>query len=164
MADWTLKVRDGPRIERTRFPDLDKALRALDRRLDELEPTAHREDVQLFKRTIDASRLVSVRFEISGPRPVGRATRPPGPLPADRQASVRQSGRCARPVEAAGDLLAGGPSVPPLKPRPPVVIARRDEELAAPTVDPRPAWLLDESQALVEIRDPTDLLGQAGTD
>ena len=67
MADWTLKVRDGPRIERTRFPDLDKALRALDRRLDELEPTAHREDVQLFKRTIDASRLVSARFEISGP-------------------------------------------------------------------------------------------------
>ncbi len=67
MADWTLKVRNGSRIERSRFADADQALRALDRRLAELEPSAHREDVQLFKRKIDASRLVSVRFEISGP-------------------------------------------------------------------------------------------------
>jgi hypothetical protein len=67
MAVWTLKVRDGPRVERTRFADLDKALRALERRLDELEPTAHRDDVHLLKRTIDASRQVPVRLEVSGP-------------------------------------------------------------------------------------------------
>jgi hypothetical protein len=67
MATWTLKVRDGPRVERTRFADLDKALRALDRRIAELEPSAHREDVHLLKRTIEASRLVSVRLELSGP-------------------------------------------------------------------------------------------------
>ncbi len=67
MANWTLKVRDGPRIERTQFADLDKALRALDRRIDELEPTSHREDVHLLKRKIDAARLVSVRFELFGP-------------------------------------------------------------------------------------------------
>jgi len=68
MAIWTLKVRNGSLIERTRFAELNLALRALDRRLAELEPTAHREDVQFFKRKIAASRLVSVRFEISGPR------------------------------------------------------------------------------------------------
>jgi hypothetical protein len=67
MAVWTLKVRDGSRIERTQFADLEKALRALERRLKELEPTAHREDVRLLKRKIDASRLVSVRAELSGP-------------------------------------------------------------------------------------------------
>jgi hypothetical protein len=67
MATWTLKVRDGPRVERTRFAELDKALRALERRIDELEPSSHREDVHLLKRKIDASRLVSVRLELSGP-------------------------------------------------------------------------------------------------
>jgi hypothetical protein len=67
VAIWTVKVRDGPRVERTTFADLDKALRALERRLDELEPSAHREDVHLLKRKIDASRLVSVRVELSGP-------------------------------------------------------------------------------------------------
>jgi hypothetical protein len=67
MASWTLKVRDGSRIERTQFAELDKALRALDRRVAELEPTAHREDVHVLKRKIEASRLVSIRFEISGP-------------------------------------------------------------------------------------------------
>ncbi|HEX3872610.1 MAG TPA: hypothetical protein VHW26_00585 [Solirubrobacteraceae bacterium] len=67
MANWTLKVRDGSQIERTRFTDLDKALRALERRLKELEPTSHREDVHLLKRKIDASRLVAVRVELSGP-------------------------------------------------------------------------------------------------
>ena len=67
MAKWTLKVRNGPRIERTAFAELEPALRALERRLVELEPTAHREDVQFFKRKIAASRLVSVRLEISGP-------------------------------------------------------------------------------------------------
>jgi hypothetical protein len=67
MPSWTLKVRDGSRIERVTFTDLDKALRALERRIVELEPTAHRADVHLLKRKIDASRLVSVRLEVSGP-------------------------------------------------------------------------------------------------
>jgi hypothetical protein len=67
MASWTLKVRDGSRIERTRFSDLDKALRALERRLVELEPSAHQDDVHILKRKIDASRLVSARLEVSGP-------------------------------------------------------------------------------------------------
>jgi hypothetical protein len=67
MASWTLKVRDGPRIERTRHADLDGAMRALERRVAELEPSAHREDVHLLKRRIEAARLVSVRLEVSGP-------------------------------------------------------------------------------------------------
>ncbi|HWH10484.1 MAG TPA: hypothetical protein VG165_05105 [Solirubrobacteraceae bacterium] len=75
MASWTLKVRDGSRIERSSFADLDKALRALERRLVELEPTAHQEDVHLLKRRIDASRLVSVRLEVSGPGRIAPAFR-----------------------------------------------------------------------------------------
>ena len=67
MVSWTLKVRDGSRVERSRFTDLEQALRALERRVDELEPTARRSDVHLLKRKIDASRLVSVRVELSGP-------------------------------------------------------------------------------------------------
>jgi hypothetical protein len=68
MASWTLTVRDGSEVERTQFTDLEKALGALDRRLSELEPTAHREDVHLLKRKIDASRLVPVRVELAGPQ------------------------------------------------------------------------------------------------
>jgi hypothetical protein len=75
MANWTLKIRDGSQIERTGFTDLDKALRALERRLKELEPSSHREDVHLLKRKIDASRLVAVRAEVSGPRRIMPAFR-----------------------------------------------------------------------------------------
>jgi hypothetical protein len=67
MATWTLKVRNGSEIERTRFADVDEALRALERRAAELEPSSHQQDVHLLKRKIDASRLVSVRLELAGP-------------------------------------------------------------------------------------------------
>ncbi|MEA2297416.1 MAG: hypothetical protein QOF77_352 [Solirubrobacteraceae bacterium] len=67
MASWTLKVRVGPRVERSRFDALDPAVEALEERLDALAATTRREDVQFFRRTIEAARQVAVRAEIAGP-------------------------------------------------------------------------------------------------
>ena len=67
MATWKLTVRIGSRVERRRFDGLDPALDALDRRIGELGDEARREDVQFFRRTIEASRQVAVRAEVAGP-------------------------------------------------------------------------------------------------
>jgi hypothetical protein len=67
MATWRLTLRIGPRVERSRFDGLDPALDALERRLGELGEETRREDVQFFRRTIEASRQVSVRAEVAGP-------------------------------------------------------------------------------------------------
>lgn len=67
MAACKLTVRIGPTVERTRFDSLPAALDALERRIDELRPDAHREDLHFFRRSFDASRQVAVRGELAGP-------------------------------------------------------------------------------------------------
>src|SRR5438270_2783351 len=67
MGGWTLKVRVGSQVERARFDELDPALDALERRVDDLARTTRRDDVQFFRRTIEAARQVAVRAEVAGP-------------------------------------------------------------------------------------------------
>lgn len=67
MATWTLTLRVGPRIERSRFESLALGLDALESRMDELAPQARRETIQVLKRRFDAVRQVAVRGEIAGP-------------------------------------------------------------------------------------------------
>jgi hypothetical protein len=67
MARWTLTIRNGPHVERVAFDTLDAALAAVQRRLDELGPQARREDFTFLRRTIDASRQVAIRAELTGP-------------------------------------------------------------------------------------------------
>jgi hypothetical protein len=67
MARWTLTVRNGPRVERSRFETLPATLAALEQRLDELSPQARRDSVQVLRRRFDAARQVAVRGEVSGP-------------------------------------------------------------------------------------------------
>src|SRR5438270_12748937 len=67
MGGWTLKVRVGSQVERARFDELDPALDALERRVDDLARTTRRDDVQFFRRTIEAARQVAARAEVAGP-------------------------------------------------------------------------------------------------
>jgi len=67
MASWRLTIRNGPRVERARFDSLDDALATLERRLDELAPEARRDELQVFRRTIDPAQQVAVRAELAGP-------------------------------------------------------------------------------------------------
>jgi hypothetical protein len=78
MADrWTLTVRDGPRVTRMRFETLAETLDALERRIEELAPTARRRAGrsplgQTVGRRFDPARQVAVRAELAGPgRPLG---------------------------------------------------------------------------------------------
>ncbi len=66
-SHWTLTVRNGPRVERTRFGTLGETLRALERHIEELAPGARRHALQVAGRHYDPSRQVAVRAEITGP-------------------------------------------------------------------------------------------------
>jgi hypothetical protein len=99
MASWTLKIRVGPEVERARFGDLGPALEALERRVEELARTTRREDVQFFRRTIEAARQVAVRAEIAGPGRILPAVRGGVDLRGDGSAEAF-TGRARRELVA----------------------------------------------------------------
>src|SRR5947208_14642446 len=68
MAGYRLKVRVGPRVERTRHDDLDTALRELEARAVELQSSARGRTVDLKIRRFDPVQQVTARLELAGPR------------------------------------------------------------------------------------------------
>src|SRR3989440_12775583 len=68
MARYRLKVRVGPRVERSRHDDLDAALRELEARAVELQSSARSRPVDLkLMRRFDPVQQVTARLELSGP-------------------------------------------------------------------------------------------------
>jgi hypothetical protein len=67
MGDWTLTVRAGPKVERTRYGDADAALDALEARGRELERTADAKPRAPLGRTFAPVQQVVARLELSGP-------------------------------------------------------------------------------------------------
>jgi hypothetical protein len=68
MGAYRLRVRSGPKVERTKHDDLDAALAALERRARELQRTAPRRAVDLkIGRRFDPVQQVAARLELSGP-------------------------------------------------------------------------------------------------
>ena len=67
MATWKLKVRTGPRVERSRFEDPGSALAALEERGAELQRTARSGAVDLKVRRFEPVQQVTARLELSGP-------------------------------------------------------------------------------------------------
>ena len=66
-GNWTLTVRNGPRVERTRFGTLGETLGALEQRVEDLAPGARRHALQFAGRRYDPARQVAVRLEVTGP-------------------------------------------------------------------------------------------------
>jgi hypothetical protein len=69
---WTLTVRNGPRVGRKRFESLAATVDAMERKLEELTPTAKRRAGrspigQLAGKRFEAARQVAVRAEVAGP-------------------------------------------------------------------------------------------------
>ncbi|HSZ69645.1 MAG TPA: hypothetical protein VK756_04720 [Solirubrobacteraceae bacterium] len=64
--NWTLTVRNGPRVEHVHFDTLGDTLDALERRIDELAPGARRHALQIARRRYEPARQVAVRAEITG--------------------------------------------------------------------------------------------------
>jgi hypothetical protein len=68
-ASWRLTVRDGPRVGRERFRELDTALDALEARGRELERSADGKPVNSpLGRTYEPVQVVAARVELKGPR------------------------------------------------------------------------------------------------
>jgi hypothetical protein len=65
--NWTLTVRNGPRVERMRFDTLGEAIEALEHHIEELAPGARRRALQVAGRRFDPARQVAVRAELTGP-------------------------------------------------------------------------------------------------
>jgi hypothetical protein len=67
MASYRLIVRDGPRVERTRFATVDGALDALDARVGLLSARSPRDALDLRMRRFEPIAQVVARAEVSGP-------------------------------------------------------------------------------------------------
>jgi hypothetical protein len=67
MARYTLKVRSGSRVERSRHDDLDAALRELEKRTEELRRTASGRAIDLKVRRFEPVQRVTARLELAGP-------------------------------------------------------------------------------------------------
>ena len=67
MAGYRVKVRLGPKVERTKHDDLDDAIRAIEERAAELAETAPRRTVDLKVRQFEPVQQVTARLELSGP-------------------------------------------------------------------------------------------------
>jgi hypothetical protein len=67
MARYRLKVRAGPRVERSRHDELDGALRALEERARQLQREAPDRVVDLKVRRFEPVQQVTARLELSGP-------------------------------------------------------------------------------------------------
>jgi hypothetical protein len=66
-GNWTLTVRNGPRVEHVHFDTLGETLDALEQRVEELAPGARRRALQIARRRYDPARQVAVRAELTGP-------------------------------------------------------------------------------------------------
>ena len=67
-ASWKLLVRDGPRVERARFGDLDSALGALEARGQEIERSIDPAPVKsILGRDYQPVQQVKARLELRGP-------------------------------------------------------------------------------------------------
>jgi hypothetical protein len=68
MAAYRLRVRVGPKVERSKHDDLERALEALESRAEELQRTAPRRTVDLkIGRRFEPVQQVVARLELSGP-------------------------------------------------------------------------------------------------
>jgi hypothetical protein len=67
MAAYTLKVRAGPKVERSRHAGLEDALDELARRAGELQRSARGRTIDLKVRRFDPVQQVTARLELSGP-------------------------------------------------------------------------------------------------
>jgi hypothetical protein len=110
MAEWTLTLRMGPKVEHLRFHDLVAAVDMLEQRIDELAPEARRQTASFFKREFDPVRQVVARGEIVGPGGMFAATRGGVDLRGDGSAEaytgrVRRALVALQPGETAYDGL-----------------------------------------------------------
>jgi hypothetical protein len=64
---WTVKVRVGPKVERSRLGDLDGALELAQRRVDDLTSRSDGSSVNAGYRRFQPQELVTARVELSGP-------------------------------------------------------------------------------------------------
>ena len=64
---WKLTVRNGPRVERSRLPELGQALDALERRAKELAREVPNKPIDAKIQRFEPSAQVSARLELAGP-------------------------------------------------------------------------------------------------
>ncbi len=65
---WKVTVRNGPKVERLHFADLDQALAAAERRARELAGQTSKKAVDVKFRTYEPVQQVAARIELAGPQ------------------------------------------------------------------------------------------------
>jgi hypothetical protein len=64
---WKLTVRKGPKVQHTRFDDLEQALDALEQRAEQIAQSTLPETVDVKFKQFDPIQQVAARIELSGP-------------------------------------------------------------------------------------------------
>ena len=67
MASWRVKVREGPRVERSRYDDAESALAAIEERGAKLQDSARAGAIDLKVRRFEPVQQVTARLELAGP-------------------------------------------------------------------------------------------------
>jgi len=67
MASWRVKVREGPRVERSSYDDAESALAAIEERGAKLQDSARAGAIDLKVRRFEPVQQVTARLELSGP-------------------------------------------------------------------------------------------------
>ena len=67
MSGWTVRVRAGSKVERTRHDELKEALKEIERRGHELEASADAKPRSPLGRTYEPVQQVVARIELAGP-------------------------------------------------------------------------------------------------
>jgi hypothetical protein len=121
---WKLTVRSGPKVETSRYQDLDEALAALERRGREITDGAPAEAVDVRYKSYEPAELVSARIELSGPERLfpkvhvgvdvrGDGSTEPYSGRVTRQVVERRKGESAYDALRRTVTTAGGAASPP---------------------------------------------------
>jgi hypothetical protein len=68
IVSWKLTVRAGPKVQRSRYEELEQALEALEQRADEIACSTPRRSVDAKFKSFDPVQQVAARIELSGPQ------------------------------------------------------------------------------------------------
>lgn len=98
---YTVTIRVGPKVTRSRHPSLDEAVDALERELTTLGPTARRETKKALTREYAPGAQVAARGELAGPSRINPRVRAGADVRGDGSIEVFEGKIRRRPIEPA---------------------------------------------------------------
>ena len=98
---YTVTIRVGPKVTRSRHPSLGEAVDALERELTTLGPAARREAKKALAREYEPAAQVAARGELAGPSRINPRVRAGADVRGDGSIEIFEGRIRRRPIEPA---------------------------------------------------------------